>query len=459
MDTATAVTDNLTSTSDPATRAQHRLGRKGCEDIAAITLGQGCVVIDHFVTTRPSVVALFEAEDPERYLAMLDMVLKVGAGATLHAGARADIEHLAGEVAHLEEAFHSGTNELQARVAVEVEAGLAGFAERVEGLCGTGGVLAGMLDPGAPEGVVARLGDVLRSGLLAERASLAGLFDPRSPMSPLAVFDEQVRALTATVEHLRVDLAAERASGAARAEEAGRGTAKGRSFEAELLGALRSQAKPLGDLVERLGDSAEVDGRKVGDFVSSISASDAGASDLRIVIEAKDARFGLTALKRELAQARERRGAAVGIGVYAAEGLVPTGIAPISELTPVDFAVLYDPTSGDAEALRLCYRLARVIALASARTKRGSALDPEALRVDLADARDRLAALLRLRGELTRLANGVAGGIDSLKASLAEHAKELAGILERMEARLAEVPSGASAPAEDPVGSGGRCAA
>jgi len=58
------------------------------------------------------------------------------------------------------------------------------------------------------------------------------------------------------------------------------------------------------------------------------------------------------------------RGAAVAVAVFASEKLMPKGTAPLCEVDPFSFAVVYDPSLGDAGALRLAYRLARIVAVA-----------------------------------------------------------------------------------------------
>lgn len=95
----TTTKDLTTSNSD--TRAPRCLGRNGCEDIPAIAVGQGCVLIDHFVTTRPGVVALFEAEDPEHALSLSGWVdylesAKANGGATAALGIVASPEQMPG---------------------------------------------------------------------------------------------------------------------------------------------------------------------------------------------------------------------------------------------------------------------------------------------------------------------------------------------------------------------------
>lgn len=394
------------------------------------------ITIEWFRTTRPVVRAIFEDEAPERYAEVLEGVLEVGAIAYQRAGSRVDLEHLASEVAHLEAALGQAAESVQTRLATEVQGGLGSLAATIEGLVGPGGKLGSMLDPDAPGGIATGLTEAVRDVAGAERESLAKLLDPRSPTSPLAVVGEQLRSVGEGIERLRVDLAAERASASGRAEEAARGTAKGRSFEVELLGALRELAKAHGDLVEYVGDTAGIDGRKLGDVLVSLCPAELGGAEVKMVVEAKTGRTGLTQLRRDLAGARQRRGAVAGIGVYGSEEVMPSGAAPLTELSPVDLAVLYDPASGDREALRIAYRLARILALQATRTSEQGHVDAVGLRADLAEARDRVTAVCRLRAELTRLASAVTGGVEGIKARLADLGQELSSVLERMESRL-----------------------
>ncbi len=395
------------------------------------------LVIDSFSTSRTPVVATFCSEDAARHPALLGAILEIGALAYGRAGTEADLSHLTGEVAHLEAALGQSSEAVQQRLAVEIERGLLGLVSKVEEVVGPDGLIGRLLDPNCPSGLSIAVVEAVRSATGAEREHLAALLDPRSPVSPLAVLGDRLKGVQDGLAQLRVDLVAERAATAARETEAERGTQKGRAYEVDLLVALRTIGKSFGDIVEPTGDTAEVDGRKLGDYIVIVPA-DGSVRETAFAVEAKASRCPLGELRRQLAGARQRRGAAAGLGVYSQDGYMPTGSAPLTQVGPVDFACLYDPRSGDLQGLQFGYRLARITALAAEARQVGGDLDKEAFAADLAEAGSRLASLSGLRRELTKVANGLTSGIEAIKVRLGEHTRELAGILERMEQRLAD---------------------
>jgi hypothetical protein len=65
---------------------------------------------------------------------------------------------------------------------------------------------------------------------------------------------------------------------------------------------------------------------KKGDFVLTLDARVARGCDLRVVIEAKDRPMSMRAIREELREAKENRGAAIGLVVFTAQH-APTGVA------------------------------------------------------------------------------------------------------------------------------------
>lgn len=405
-------------------------------DPARITVEPDLLRIEAFVTDDRDVIAAFSVEDPARYPAVLESILEVGAAARLRAGARADLDHLGDKLDQLEGAFGDKTREFQERLAREVDQSIVALTGKVDELFGDGGPLQGLLDPEAPGGIVAALAEQVSTAAKAERDALARLFDPRSPTSPLSLVDQQLRELKDGFHQVRTELAAERAGAAAAQAEAAKGTRKGKTFEEDLLVALREVGRPFGDIIEFSGDQRELSGRKVGDYVAVLSEADVGARTIRIALEGKAAKCGLTEMRRQLAAARDKRGAVAAIGIYASESYMPTGSAPLCEISPVDFAVLYEPDQDDKEALALVYRFVRILALAASRHSESGTVDHTAFLTDIKEARSELASILNLRGELTRLGNGVANAIADVKQALASRAAKLAAVLERMEERM-----------------------
>ena len=102
---------------------------------------------------------------------------------------------------------------------------------------------------------------------------------------------------------------------------------------------------------------------KKGDFVLTVDARLARGCDLRVVIEAKDRPMSMRAMRDELREARENRGAAVAVVVFT-PAHAPTGVAPFT-LVGDDVYCVIDPEAPDRPTLEAAVRLARLLALAS----------------------------------------------------------------------------------------------
>ena len=85
---------------------------------------------------------------------------------------------------------------------------------------------------------------------------------------------------------------------------------------------------------------------KKGDFVLTVDARVARGCDLRVVIEAKDRPMSMRAMRDELREARENRGAAVAVVVFT-PAHAPTGVAPFA-LVGDDVYCVIDPEAPGA---------------------------------------------------------------------------------------------------------------
>src|SRR5579872_5875960 len=153
-----------------------------------------------------------------------------------------------------------------------------------------------------------------------------------------------------------------------RAEEAIRGTQKGRDFESDVYDRFAEVCRSMGDLSENLtatpGNTAR---RKTGDYLSTL-ASDSGAAGVRIVIEAKKKEgYTLRSALEELKQARENRGAAIGVMVFSQE-CCPVEVGAV-RIVDNDILVGLDldhPERADFY-LESSYRVARAMAVLTRR--------------------------------------------------------------------------------------------
>ena len=110
---------------------------------------------------------------------------------------------------------------------------------------------------------------------------------------------------------------------------------------------LADLARGAGDLLDRTATEAgAILKSKKGDFVLTVDARVARGSDLRVVIEAKDRPMSMRAIREELREAKENRGAAVAVVVFTPSH-APTGVAPFT-LVGDDVYCVIDPEAPGA---------------------------------------------------------------------------------------------------------------
>ena len=127
---------------------------------------------------------------------------------------------------------------------------------------------------------------------------------------------------------------------------------------------LADLARGAGDLLDRTGTEAgALMKSKKGDFVLTLDARVARGCDVRVVIEAKDRPMSMRAMRDELREARENRGAAVAVVVFT-PAHAPSGVAPFN-LVGDDVYCVIDPEAPEPATLEAAVRLARLLALAS----------------------------------------------------------------------------------------------
>ena len=85
-------------------------------------------------------------------------------------------------------------------------------------------------------------------------------------------------------------------------------------------------------------------------------------ADVRVVIEAKDRAMSQRAMREELREARENRGATVAIAAWT-PAHAPSGVAPFA-MVGDDVHVVVDPEAPDGAYLEAAVRLARLLAFA-----------------------------------------------------------------------------------------------
>jgi hypothetical protein len=192
----------------------------------------------------------------------------------------------------------------------------------------------------------------------------------------------------------------------------------------------------FGDIVERTGDQPGLGGGKKGDLVVTLNGAATRGVSVRLTWEVKDRPFGLTAISRELEEARTNRAAVGSIAVYSLPEHMPAGTAPFRELDGAGLLCLYDKnTPDDLLPLQLAYRWARGRALASLRAATPE-VDMAGIHEDLETARAQLNGISSMKSKLTSIKSAVESGALHLERDLNSLRDEMTRILERIDTRV-----------------------
>ena len=222
------------------------------------------------------------------------------------------------------------------------------------------------------------------------------------------------------------------------AEEAERGTAKGRSFEELVHATIEEIAQAQGDAAHHTGDSASESGGKKGDSVVEIGGA-LGSSQATIVFEAKNKRLSKNDAWTELNGCMGERDASFAVLVVAGDDKVPAGLEELTEYQGNKMIAVLDRESPDPLALRLVYRYVRARALAEG----ASELDVDAAGVrDAAEeAGARLKRANRVRKSLTSVTNSAKAAGDEFDEMVADIERCLARIEGLVAAAVSDDPS------------------
>jgi hypothetical protein len=208
---------------------------------------------------------------------------------------------------------------------------------------------------------------------------------------------------------VRLDQQAEARRQVAEVEE--RGTAKGRSFEELVHGALEEIAQGRGDAASHVGDERGESGGKKGDSIVEVGAAE-GPAQARLVFEVKNTRLSKNDAWRELNAALEQRDAAFAVLVVGGEDKVPAGRQQLHEYEGNKMIVAVDREQPVGIALEFAYRYARSRALMA--RSRSLAVDAQGVRDAAERARSELRELQKARLALT----GITDGAERVRATI-----------------------------------------
>jgi hypothetical protein len=284
-----------------------------------------------------------------------------------------------------------------------------------------------LFDESKRDSAIGRIGSMLERYFDGDASKLATLLDPTRLNSPMHQFRQE---MTAGFKSLEERLVAIEAAAAARGAERARSAAKGGDFEDLLEAMLADLARGAGDLLDRTGTEAgALLKSKKGDFVLSLDSRVARGCDVRVVIEAKDRPMSMRAMRDELREAKENRGACVAVAIFTPSH-APSGVAPFN-LVGDDVYCVIDPDDPDAATLEAAIRLARLLALASL-VEHEVEVDAAAIAAALTAIREQLEVVRQLKTQLSSIQNATKAvwtGLDTMRSNILTRVIEAEGEL------------------------------
>jgi hypothetical protein len=398
------------------------------------------IVVERLMVTDAALAAFLAERDPAELPALAERAFRIGLLALQDAGVTVNVD----VVKHEFERLVRQAEQVNERAAAALEQTLrTNFADgdgrlprTLERFLGDRGALRSfvndLFDESKRDSAIGRIGTLLGTYFDGDASKLARLLDPTRLGSPMHQFREEISAGFA---QLNDRLTAIEAAAAARATERARSAAKGTDFEDLLESLLGDLARGAGDLLDRTTTEAGATLKsKKGDFVLTIDPRLARGADLRVVVEAKDRAISMRGIRDELRDARENRGAAVGLAVFT-PAHAPTGIAPFAILGEDVYCVV-DPDTPEPAVLEAAVKLARLLALATL-AEHEVEVNAAVIAAALTGIREQLEAIKTLKSQLTSIGNATKAvwqGLDGLRA----------GILGRVAEAEAEIRAAAS---------------
>ena len=382
------------------------------------------IVIERLVVADAGLAAFLVERDAEERPILVERAVRIGLLALQDAGVTVNVDVVKGEF----ERLLRQAEQVNERAATALEQALrTNFADEdgrlprtLERFLGDRGALRTfvneLFDESKRDSAIGRIGALLGTYFDGDASKLARLLDPTRLGSPMHQFREEISAGFA---QLNERLTAIEAAAAARATERARSAAKGTDFEDLLERMLADLARGAGDLLDRTSNEAGATLKsKKGDFVLTLDARLARGADLRVVVEAKDRAISMRGIRDELREARENRGAAVGLAVFT-PAHAPSGIAPFA-IVGEDVYCVIDPEEPDPAVLEAAVRLARLLALASL-AEHEAEVNAAAIAAALTGIREQLEAIKTLKSQLTSIGNATKAvwqGLDGLRSGI-----------------------------------------
>jgi hypothetical protein len=370
------------------------------------------IVVDRLILRDASLAAIVADREPADRPSFVERALKIGLTALQDATVSVDVDLVRDEFEKLlrssEQANAKAAEALDQVLRANFADGDGRLPRTLEKFLGDRGALrmfvGELFDETKRDSAIGRMRTLLGTYFDGDASKLALLLDPTRQHSPMHQFRGEVAA---GFERLHERLAAIEAAAAARGAERARSAAKGGDFEDVVEALLADVARGSGDLVDRTGTgTGELLRSKKGDFVLTIDPARTGGADVRVVVEVKDRAMSVRSIREELREAKQNRGAAVGLVVFS-PAHAPSGIAPF-DVRAGDVYCVIDPADPDPATLEAALRLARLHAIASLREVEAE-VDVEAIRTALTAVRAELDALKGIKATLTSISSSASG--------------------------------------------------
>ncbi len=382
------------------------------------------IVVERLIVRDPALAAFIAERPAADRVDLVERAIRIGLLALQDAGVTVNVDVVRAEFAKLvrqaESVNEKAAQALEQTLRTNFADGDGRLPRTLEKFLGDRGALRTMVeelfDESKRDSAIGRIGRMLERYFDGDASKLAVLLDPTRLNSPMHQFRQEI---SAGFKGLEERLVAIEAAAAARGAERARSAAKGGDFEDLLEAMLADLARGAGDLLDRTATEVGTTLKsKKGDFVLTVDARVARGSDLRVVIEAKDRPMSMRAIREELREAKENRGAAVAIIVFT-PAHAPTGVAPFT-LVGDDVYCVIDPAAPEAATLEAAVRLARLLALASL-VEHDVEVDAAAIGVALTAIREQLAVVTALKAQLTSISNAtkaVWSGLDQMRSNI-----------------------------------------
>ncbi len=411
------------------------------DEESAVRLEDGRLQVDGLEVTDPAAVELARQREElgQRLDELVTQMVEIGARVLSR-------EQTAAEADYVRAEFERQARDLEASFGERAQAVSTDLNEKIDAAFGAeAGLVPRLLERHFGEessaAVQNRVEALVKELLAGHKEALARQFTATDESNPLGQFQKaavdaikqnseaqakQLVEMNRTITELRSQLeglAAQEEKEEAVAAEAEKGTAKGRSYEEQVVEALAALAGARGDHAEGVGELTE-GGGKTGDAVVEVGAQ-SGPTRARITFEAKDSRLSRPKMIETLDRAREQRSADFAVLVVPSDEKVPAGTLVLEEIQGDKMVVTWDPADGSTLTLETAYALARARVLMT-----GGGGEADAAQI--ADAADRALELLKQVKKIKNSLTSAKTQIDSGAGAVEEMAAAVRLQLERI---------------------------